>query len=225
MIYINPFQRVTFREMSNPKIRLFMKRIVSFVYVLSFLLTSAVCLQAQPSQKLVSVIVSPDHTDWRYTVNEEVTFTVQVYRNENLLKNVMVDYEFGPEFFPTTKKQDVILKEGKTTFKASMKTPGFLRCKVIAKVDGKNYEGLATPTDEQITAGINRINNTHHRAVLWLIYPTGISLTKLTNPALPFEEKYNTPVLSIVGNISLPVVLIMGPALIGALHSPFSKTE
>jgi cephalosporin-C deacetylase-like acetyl esterase len=121
-----------------------MKRMISFVYVLLFLLASGVCLQAQPSQKLVSVIVSPDHTDWRYTVNEEVTFAVQVYRNENLLKNVTVDYEFGPEFFPTIKKQDVVLKEGKTTLKASMKTPGFLRCKVIAKVDGKNYEGLAT---------------------------------------------------------------------------------
>jgi cephalosporin-C deacetylase-like acetyl esterase len=121
-----------------------MKRMVSFFCVLLFVLAPVVCLQAQPSQKLVSVIVSPDHTDWRYKVSEEVIFTVQVYRNENLLKNVTVDYEFGPEFFPTTKKQDVVLKEGKTTLKASMKTPGFLRCKVIAKVDGKNYEGLAT---------------------------------------------------------------------------------
>ncbi|MDR1161823.1 MAG: acetylxylan esterase [Tannerellaceae bacterium] len=121
-----------------------MKRMISLIYVFLFVLTPVVCLQAQPSQKLVSVIVSPDHTDWRYKVNEEVTFTVQVYRNENLLKNVTVDYEYGPEFFPTTKKQDVVLKEGKTTLKASMKTPGFLRCKVIARVDGKSYEGLAT---------------------------------------------------------------------------------
>ncbi|MDR0430389.1 MAG: acetylxylan esterase [Tannerellaceae bacterium] len=119
------------------------KVVLSFCFVL-FFLGMATNLEAQPSQKLVNVIVSPDHADWRYKVNEEVTFTVQVYKNENLLKNVMVDYEFGPEFFPTTQKQDVVLKDGKTILKSSMKVPGFLRCKVVAKVDGKNYEGLAT---------------------------------------------------------------------------------
>jgi cephalosporin-C deacetylase-like acetyl esterase len=109
-----------------------------------FWLTPAPGLQAQPAQKLVHVIVSPNHTDWRYAVNEEVTFNVQVYRNENLLENVTVDYELGPEFFPSVKRQDVVLEKGTTTLKASMKTAGFLRCKVVAKVDGKSYEGLAT---------------------------------------------------------------------------------
>ena len=53
----------------------------------------------------------------------------------------------------------------------------------------KNKTKTPTPTDEQITAGINRINNTHHRAVLWLIYHTGISLTKLTNlPATAWDK-------------------------------------
>ena len=101
-------------------------------------------VSAQPAQKLVTVIVSPDRTDWQCKVKEEVTFNVQVFKHENLLEGVTVDYELGPECFPTVTKQDVVLPTGKTTLKASMKEPGFLRCRVTAKVDGRRYEGIAT---------------------------------------------------------------------------------
>ena len=101
-------------------------------------------VSAQPAQKLVTVVVSPDRTDWQCKAKEEVTFNVQVFKHENLLEGVTVDYELGPECFPTVTKQDVVLPTGKTTLKASMKEPGFLRCKVTAKVDGRRYEGMAT---------------------------------------------------------------------------------
>lgn len=45
---------------------------------------------------------------------------------------------------PLRKKNGVVLKDGKLTLKGTMKTPGFLRCKVKAYVDGRTYEGLAT---------------------------------------------------------------------------------
>ena len=99
---------------------------------------------AQPAQKLVSVLVSPDRADWKYKTGEEVTFTVQVLQYAVAVKDVAVDYELGPEFFPNVVKKDVKLKDGKLTLKASMKEPGFLRCKVTAKVGDRNYEGLAT---------------------------------------------------------------------------------
>ena len=122
-----------------------MKKVLfSFCFLLVLLLGSSLRLEAQPAQKLVNVVVSPDRTDWKYKQKEEVTFTVQVFRNENLLKDVVVDYEVGPEYFPVKKEADVLLKNGKTTLKGSMNEPGFLRCKVIAKVDGRNYEGMAT---------------------------------------------------------------------------------
>lgn len=101
-------------------------------------------VSAQPAQKMVTVMVSPDRTDWTCKSKDEVTFTVQVFKNENLLKGVTIDYELGPECFPTVKKQNVALPEGKTTLKASMKEPGFLRCKVVAKEGGNRYEGMAT---------------------------------------------------------------------------------
>jgi cephalosporin-C deacetylase-like acetyl esterase len=98
---------------------------------------------AQQAQRLVSVIVSPDHADWTYRAGEEATFTVQVYRFGNLLRNVTIDYELGQEFFPSTEAKDIVLKDGKTTLKGTLKEPGLLRCRVVAKVDGRNYEGLA----------------------------------------------------------------------------------
>lgn len=122
-----------------------MKKVLfSFCFLIALLWGSSLRVEAQPARKLIDVVVSPDRTDWKYKAKEEVTFTVQVFRNENLLEDVVVDYELGPEYFLVKTEKDVLLKNGKTTLKASLKEPGFLRCKVIAKVEGRNYEGMAT---------------------------------------------------------------------------------
>lgn len=117
-----------------------------FLFFLSLfcIFGTIVNISAQPTQKLVNVIVTPDNDLWQYKTNETATFSIQVYQDNVLLKNVSVDYELGPEFFPIETKKDIILKDGKLTLKSSMKTPGFLRCKVTANVDGKRYEGMAT---------------------------------------------------------------------------------
>lgn len=114
-----------------------------FIIVLS-LFTVLPWTQAQ----LVKVIVTPDHTDWKYKAKETATFSIQVMEHNNLLKDVVIDYELGPEKFPNVSKQNVVLKDGTTSLKASLKEPGFLRCKVTAKVNGKNYTGLATAAYE-----------------------------------------------------------------------------
>lgn len=96
------------------------------------------------AQRLINVMVSPDRPDWKYRAGEEVKFTVQLFRNGNLLKDAVVDYELGPEAFPEVVKSGVRLAEGKTVLKARMKVPGFLRCKVSTEIDGYRYEGMAT---------------------------------------------------------------------------------
>lgn len=123
---------------------MYMKKLLSTLCILTLLLGNMLSVEAQPSQRLIQVVVSPDRTDWQYKANEPVTFSIQVFKNENLLKDVLIDYELGPEYFPTEQKQDILLKEGKMTLKSSMNIPGFLRCKVTAKVDGRKYEGMAT---------------------------------------------------------------------------------
>ena len=121
-----------------------MKRIFLLISCLFCLLGITANVQAQPSQRLVNVIVSPDRADWKYKTQENVTFKIQVFKDNVLMKDVTVDYETGPEFFPVERKENVILKNGELTLKSSMKEPGFLRCRVMAKVDGISYEGMAT---------------------------------------------------------------------------------
>lgn len=121
-----------------------MKKSLFLFCLLLGMLGNCALVLAQPAQKLINVVVSPDRADWKCKAKEEVKFTVQVFRNENLLKDVVVDYELGPECFPTVVKKDIRLADGKTTLKAKMAEPGFLRCKVTAKVDGRKYEGMAT---------------------------------------------------------------------------------
>ena len=108
------------------------KTLFSCCVLIALLWGTTLELIAQPAQRLINVVVSPDHTDWKYKSKEEVTFTVQVFKDENLLENAMIDYEIGPECFPVEKKSNVVLKKGKTTLKASLKEPGFLRCRVLA---------------------------------------------------------------------------------------------
>lgn len=117
-----------------------MKKILS----LSFCLLCTLLVSAQIRGNEIRVMVSPDRADWKYGLNEKCTFTVRVLKAQNLLPGVTVDYELGPEMYPTETKTGVVLKDGKLTLKGTMKTPGFLRCKVKAHVDGRTYEGLAT---------------------------------------------------------------------------------
>jgi cephalosporin-C deacetylase-like acetyl esterase len=99
---------------------------------------------AQAGTPLIKVIVSPDHKDWTYKVNETAKFSVQVLKYGNLLDNVTIGYETGPETLPDVTKEGVVLKNGTTEFSGAMKTPGFYRVRVWAIVDGRKYEGLAT---------------------------------------------------------------------------------
>lgn len=106
------------------------------------LYTASVFAQIRGNE--IRVVVSPDHLDWMYQLKEKCTFTIQVYKAQNLLPDVKVDYELGPEWYPTEKKQGILLKNGKMTVNGTMTMPGFLRCKVKAYIGDKTYEGMAT---------------------------------------------------------------------------------
>jgi cephalosporin-C deacetylase-like acetyl esterase len=114
------------------------------------LFISAACLNlfSQPGTPLIKVIIAPDHVDWTYKVNETAKFTVQVFKFGNLLENVTVDYEAGPEMLPDIKKEGVVLKNGQLELSGTMKVPGLYRIRLWAVVEGRRYEGLATAAFE-----------------------------------------------------------------------------
>jgi cephalosporin-C deacetylase-like acetyl esterase len=122
------------------------------VIICAFILNGVNFLNAQPLEKIIKIIVAPDHSDWTYKLGEPVKFTISVYKNGNLLNNVRARFEIGPE------KQEPFIKDVFTLVSGTqivdagtLKNPGFLRCIVTAEVDGKEYRNLATaafdPTD------------------------------------------------------------------------------
>lgn len=101
-------------------------------------------LKAQIRGNNITVTVTPDHKDWNYKVGETARFKVAVLRSGTLVDNAKVDYEAGPEMYPSVKKQGQTLKDGTMQWSGSMKQPGFYRLKVTAHVGDKTYEGLCT---------------------------------------------------------------------------------
>lgn len=109
------------------------------------LLLTVAQLFAQPIEKLVKIMVTPDHQNWVYKQGEPVKFQVLVTKNSEPIPNVRIKYEVGPEQMVPTKRDSALLKEGKLQIDGgTLKEAGFLRCKVSAMVDGVRYENLAT---------------------------------------------------------------------------------
>jgi len=107
---------------------------------------SVVCnLYAQPVEQRVKIIVAPDRADWTYKANEKIKFSVTVLKDGNPLKNIKIIYEYGLEKMMPLKKDSMLLPNGSTTIEAGfLKTPGFLRCAVQVRDDGKAYRNFAT---------------------------------------------------------------------------------
>ncbi len=107
---------------------------------------------AQPAERLVKVIITPDHADWLYKIGEPVRFTVSVYRNNVLLRAAKLRYEVGPEKMEPTRKETVSLRDGTLAIDGgTLRAPGFLRCTATVEVEGKEYRGLTTAGFEPLT--------------------------------------------------------------------------
>jgi cephalosporin-C deacetylase-like acetyl esterase len=119
--------------------------IIRHFLLLIVIAASAWKVSAQPAVALIKIAVAPEHADWIYKTGENVRFDVSVTKNNILLKNIEIRYEISEDMMPPHKSGTLVLKDGKTVLEAgSMKTPGFLRCRVFVKHEEKEYEGLAT---------------------------------------------------------------------------------
>jgi cephalosporin-C deacetylase len=106
----------------------------------------------QPRERIIKLIVGPDHSDWLYKTGENVKFSITVLKDGNPVKNAVIRYEIGPEKMDPTKKDSVKLVNGTIVVDGgTLKIPGFLRCVVTALLDGKEYRQTAT-------AGFNPLN-------------------------------------------------------------------
>jgi cephalosporin-C deacetylase len=115
--------------------------------ILCFLLTtfSIETNFAQPPSQIVRIVIAPDHADWTYHPGEKVKFSGTVLQYGHPLKDARIYYETGPEKMDPVKKDSLNLPDGKFVIEGgTMNTAGFLRCVVVAEVNGKKYRSLAT---------------------------------------------------------------------------------
>lgn len=120
-------------------------KISKSLFILLLLLALTGPAGAQTTVQSVRVVVAPNEFDWTYATGQKASFTVSVLKHNNPVKNVKIRYEYGPEKMPPTQKSSQVLASGQTVIEAgTLKDPGFLRCTVVAEVDGKEFRGLAT---------------------------------------------------------------------------------
>ena len=107
------------------------------------------CLNAQPREQLVKVIVTPNHSDWTYEIGEQAEFSITVLRNNVPLEGVEIMYTIQPDpgyrVIEIWSQGALILKDNASKIKAKkFDRPGFLRCTATVEVDGKEYSSYAT---------------------------------------------------------------------------------
>ena len=114
------------------------------IFILSVLVFFTIGAQATKGNKdLITIQITPDHYDWNYKIGEPAHFTISLFRDQQMLNNIKIEYAVGPEKMVPIQKDSVLLKNGSVTIKSpGMQQPGFLSCEVRATVDGFSYRNL-----------------------------------------------------------------------------------
>ncbi|MFV0390430.1 MAG: acetylxylan esterase [Paludibacteraceae bacterium] len=112
---------------------------------LLLLFSMATPLLAQPVERVVQVLIAPNHSNFLYKKGEHVKFNISVFKKSIHLKDVAVRYEISEDMMKPHKTESCILKDGTLVIDAgTMKKAGFLRCQVFATYNNKEYQGVAT---------------------------------------------------------------------------------
>src|SRR5690554_6828638 len=115
------------------------------LYTLLMVIAVSLSIYAQPARQLVQVIVTPDKSDWTYSIGERASFKIQVLQNNYPLEGIEVSYNIQPELMKNHEEGKVKLNNKEAVVKAKpFKEAGFLRCLASVVVDGKTYSSYAT---------------------------------------------------------------------------------
>src|SRR5690606_4914372 len=95
--------------------------------------------------KNVQFSVSLDKKDWVYNIGEYPVFIVNLTVNGKAVDKANVFYTIGPEKMNPVEKGSAQIHDGKVQLPtATMNEPGFLRCAVRVRIEGKIYKALGT---------------------------------------------------------------------------------
>ena len=105
---------------------------------------SAFTLWGQTSKQYITVVASPDHTDWIYSVGEDAHFTLYAIKENVMMEGVEIKYSYGPEKLSAVKEGTVKTdKNGIAKIKVpGAKKPGFITVRASVDYKGKNYSTM-----------------------------------------------------------------------------------
>ncbi len=116
------------------------------LFILYYLIISvSIVKAANPSEKAIKIILSPNHADWNYACGENVIFNLDIKKNAAIIPNIEISYQYGPETQKPYKEEKLFLKDGSTSINAgTMTNPGFLRIHVKTHYENNLIEGFCT---------------------------------------------------------------------------------
>jgi cephalosporin-C deacetylase len=100
--------------------------------------------QAYARVAAVRVNVVPDRAGWTYQPGEPVRFNVSITGDGQPLDGVELTYRVGPEMLPATEQKVTLGAGGLVIDGDTLQAPGFIRCVVTTRVEGRVYRGVAT---------------------------------------------------------------------------------
>lgn len=99
----------------------------------------------QPAERLIKVLVSPNHANWLFNPGEKVKFDIKVLKNNIPIAGAEIRYSISEDMMNPHKEGMVQTKEGTAILDAgTMKKPGFLRCQAYVRYEGNEYRGVST---------------------------------------------------------------------------------
>lgn len=118
-----------------------MKKSLLMLVIACFAFCGASMAQLNQQRQYITITFTPDHDDWVYQCEEEVTLTMQVMQFNVPLKNVNVTYEWGMEMQKAEEKKEINTgKTGIVTLKLKgSNKPGFKTCMAKVTMEGKEY--------------------------------------------------------------------------------------
>lgn len=108
------------------------------------LLASVVMLWSQSSKQYITVVASPDHSDWIYKTGEDAHFTLYAIKENVMMEGVEIKYSYGPEKLSAVKEGTVKTdKNGIAKIKVpGAKKPGFITVRASVEYKGKTYSTM-----------------------------------------------------------------------------------
>lgn len=116
-----------------------------FFIIFWTLLLSSLTALAQPAERLYHISVYPANGKWNYTPGEKVKFNVVLTRCNMPEGDMELTYDITEDMMKPHASGKVKLHNGVATIEGgTMKTPGFLRCRVYMKKGNRDYQGIGT---------------------------------------------------------------------------------